>query len=194
MPKRKNVHLVYTDTLTPTRTNVAAIFASWCYQSSLVQTDPNAAANSIPWQTELAAMYNSYRIRAWKIILKAVNNEAFPVVVSFAPGTIAVPLNTAAFVTGVQGYPDAKTMELSAAPGVNKGSISSRWMTITDVTGFDGSKYDISYSATTGATPASMIFWNCALRSVTALTALGITTDVQILLDVEYYNRKNLNG
>jgi hypothetical protein len=153
--------------------------------------EPLLGGITMPGYDEFAAVYGSYRVRGSRIIVKMTGIGALGATI------IVVPLNadpgatpTAATMIAWRSNPYAK----SAMVG-NSGSHPStikHSMTTAKLFGSNMVETDDSFASLVSTIPTNNWWWAVALYQNFVYAAQPVLSDIQILCDIEFYDRKFL--
>lgn len=153
--------------------------------------DPVLGSTAVPGFTEMAALYSTYRVVASSIKLETVQNGTQSMVSS-----VVVPLNAdpgaSPSATVVQSW--FSTFHSKRAGLANLGgpvAIIRNEMTTERIFGTKAVYFDDNFSAPVSGGPTNNWFW--AIGWVSGGNAVGsaivVTGNVEIRLDVEFFNR-----
>lgn len=194
VPDRLIVPLNYTDE-TYNRTSNTNIAGGWALRPTApYDPDPALGSGSITGFSELAALYNSYRVLVFRYTWNVVNNESFPVLVFSFPtygGITITPANVIQYSEG----PYVRKRILAAKGGMDRAALSHN----LSVPQFLGSKYalfDDNWKSLVNTVPALNIFQNFVFQSGTAapFTSAGISSFLNVIMTVEFFERKAINA
>ena len=164
------------------------------YANNVFDANPLILTSSVPGFTELASLYERFRVRACKVKLTACNQEAFPVVVMTIPtnydiaGSLSHP-----FLQELLDNPYCKYKALSAKGGQDKCTISN-YITMERLFGTKNVKTDEAYAGYDSANPGIMGFMNLCVYSMNAtnFTTASVPFEARMTYYVEFFQRKVL--
>jgi hypothetical protein len=139
------------------------------------------SSSATPGFSEWAALYDYYRVMAYKVDIQVVNNEAIPVTVSLLNLT-SDPGTAAALAYSSNRY--CWSNVLPAKGGMDKWSHKQPLLTITQLVGSDQPIYDDAYRAPGNASP-SIVTW--FVLASTSLTGANLTNGISYKIDLEMF-------
>jgi hypothetical protein len=182
----------YTDEY-QTKTNGGQQYSYWRYKAnSCYDFNSLALSGGLSAFAELATLYREYKVLSVSIRVVFSNNEAFPVVISYAPSDI----DLSTIVTGatpalnLAELPYSKRVELAAKGGQDRAVISAR-VDLPRLSGHPSLYRDsLDYGALVNADPARMLYLNFAIVSTSNLTSVGVTQQANFQLRVRWTQRQ----
>jgi len=162
--------------------------------SSAFDVDPLTGATAMPGFNELAAMYGSYRVSRSRMTLEATSPDAR------CFNMVLLPLNadpgaspSTATINSWPMNPYAK-FKLVAGTG-SPVSVIKHSMATEKIFGSKAVYFDDNFAATVGANPANNWFWAFAfVTNVSAVSNININVNTKIELDIEFFNRTQLQN
>jgi hypothetical protein len=155
--------------------------------------DPLIGSTTTVGFTEMTALYNSYRVYRSKLLCRFANQTA-----STAVQGVILPLNQDPTSTPTLGTVQAwlnnpySIVKLVPPPGGNVVSMS-RNMTTEKIYGSKMVYYDDNFAANVNTVPANNWYWGVAIiNPITAGSNIVVTVEIDISIDIEFYNRKFL--
>jgi hypothetical protein len=159
--------------------------------SAAFDVEPLIGGITMPGFDEFALVYASYRVLRSKIIVKVSGIGVTPVTV------IVLPLNadptatpSAATIISWRGQPYCKS-KLCGSAGSPAVTITST-MTTAKMFGSNMVLTDDAFAALVSTIPTNNWFWAVGIYQNFVFTAQPVVSDIQILVDVEFYDRKYL--
>lgn len=187
VPDRFHTHLKYYKSIVPVfvGNTVAARFQP----SAAFDIDPLLGGTFPPGFAELSTLYASYRVRRSVITVDVAAGNATPF------RTIVVPLNADPGAAPAGGTiiawdqnPYARSMLVSAA-GSPTVRINNA-ITTEKIFGSNMVHTDDNFAALVTTIPVNNWYWAVGFYTAFATVAAGPMTDVNIVIDIEFYDRK----
>jgi hypothetical protein len=171
---------------------VGASSYSYRYQPTGAQdVDPALGGITMPGFDEFALVYASYRVLGSRIKCKLSGISTTPVTV------IVVPLNadpgatpTVATIISWRGQPYAIS-KLTGSAGSPAIEIENS-MTTAKMFGSNMVLSDDNFAALVSTVPVNNWFWAIGIYQNFVFAAQPVVSDIQILVDVQFYDRKYL--
>lgn len=171
---------------------VGASAYSYRFQpSSAFDVEPLIGGLTMPGFDEFAAVYASYRVLGSRIRVKMSGIGVTPVTV------IVLPLNadptatpTTATIISWRGQPYAIS-KLTGSAGSPSIEIEHS-MTTAKMFGSDMVLSDDNFAALVTASPVNNWYWAVGIYQNFVFVAQPVVSDIQILVDVQFYDRKYL--
>lgn len=193
MPDSMVVDLPFTDTsdFVP-----SAVFGNFRYRgNSPFDPDPLIGGDSALFFATYASLYRYYRVVSVKLEVTFVNNESFPVLLTFAPTDtdITGSLSSAARCAdlGEMSY-GRRPITLAGVNGMNKQSFTKviKWPKFTG----DYARYmaDDLFSSLNNNNPSHVLFLQFAIFSAGNAINVGISRNVRIIYRVLWTDRNFL--
>lgn len=164
------------------------------YSNGLFDANPLILTSAVPGFTELAGLYEQYRVHAVKMTLRFCNQEAFPsVVVTWPTDVDQTGLISQQYLQEMCGNAFARFKHLSAKGGMDKGAIVN-YISHKKLIGTRNYNTDVNYAAFTNANPARLMFMNIGVYSMDGsnYTAANIPFEVRLTFYAEMFNRRQL--
>lgn len=167
------------------------------YMNGLADPNPLVLTNPVQGFSELANLYNQFRVNGSKVELIISNMEAFPVIVILIPSNFDMSsyVTSANQARTLMGNPYCKYKVLSAKGGIDKATIKS-FMTCQKIAGTNQTRYDVDYTGITtgltgGTNPPKLLYWNVATYSLggQAFTSAGVLFDCRITYYSQFFGR-----
>lgn len=193
---RYRVKLRYVDT---TSNRVGTSGASFglvrYYANNLFDPNPLVFTTTIPGFKQLTTLYDHYRVRATKIVVRATNMEAFPVVVLVWPSFIDLTTSSSnQFFQEMLANPYVKWKMLSPKGGMDRCQLTN-YISWQKFAGTKNVSTDVDYAALVNAAPAQLFFLNIAAYSVdnTNFTPnTSVVFESRLTFYSEFYERVTL--
>jgi len=165
---------------------------SYRYQPSAAQdVEPLLGGITMPGFDEFAQVYSSYRVLGSRIKCKVSGIGVTPVTV------IVLPLNadpgatpTAAQIISWRGQPYAMS-KLTGSAGSPAIEIENS-MTTAKIFGSNMVESDDNFAALVSTVPVNNWFWAIGIYQNFVFVAQPVVSDIQVLVDVQFYDRKYL--
>jgi hypothetical protein len=169
----------------------ASAFAFRYTPSSAFDVEPLLGGITMPGFDEFAAVYASYRVLSSRIVVKMAGLSTSPVTL------IVLPLNldpgaapTVGTIISWRGQPYAKS-KLVGSQGSPAVTIVHE-MTTAKMFGSNMVLADDNFAALVTASPANNWYWAVAIYQNVVFASNPVIADVQVLVNVQFYDRKYL--
>jgi len=176
------------------RTNAGGNFEVFRFRAnSVFDPDPLILSGGIAGFSELAALYNYYRVTHLEFEWACTNNESFPVQIGcvFSNTDIAASIatQTQAHNALENGY-STQALLLSAKGGQDRILVKGK----LDLASLWGNRENYlcenSFSALTNANPVQLLYINFIISTGTAsLLANGVTSSLKLKFTTQFYSR-----
>jgi len=184
--------LRYADTQQYVLNNVGLNFASDRFRpTGVFDVDPIVGGTATPGFNELAAMYGKYRTLSSSCSVNVSNLETWPLSVFLWPSNTDLGANYGN-VSSALSMTYSKRLILSPVGGMDKGRISSKHIRTTEIVGTDEVLYDDLYASAVTGVPLKNWYWNIGIWSPNNLLANGVETSTEVLMVVQFYERKHM--
>lgn len=167
------------------------------YANSLFDPNPLIFTTVIPGFKQLTTLYDRYRVKATKIVVRATNMEAFPVVVLVWPSFVDLTTSSSnQFFQEMLANPYVKWKMLSPKGGMDRCQLTN-YISWQKYAGTKNVSTDVDYSALVSANPANLFYLNIAAYSVDN-TNFTVNTSVvfesRLTFYSEFYERVTLSS
>jgi hypothetical protein len=174
--------------------SIAASHTAFRYRpSAAYDVDPVLGSTTMPGFTELAGIYNSYRVTKSKFRFEIVSNDAR------TGSVVLIPLNTdptgAPGATTVESWPMNPYRVYKMIPPTGaRPVILEKTMSTEKIFGSKAVYFDDNFMSLTNTIPNNNWFWAVGIHSPVpiATTAWSCTSLIVITIHVEFFNRKEL--
>jgi len=177
---------------TTTRNNAGVIGASWRYAINSLFTVDQVSAQPIVGRTNLAAMWQYYRVVGFCMDISYTNSEAFNIICGIFPqnNTTDPGLNTTVNWQVGPEQPGALSKTIGAIGGNNMVKFHLPYRSIAQAYG-PSAKMDPNFAAlANGGTPASLLWTVPFFKSASGVVLVsGVVIDVRISYRVRFYSR-----
>lgn len=195
VPDKMFVQLNYMDTTSRVLAAAGNPFGYIRYFSNgMFDANPLILTSPIPGFTELAALYEQYRVHSIKVSLRFCNQETFPsVVVIWPTDQDQSGLISQSYLQEMCGNAFAKYKQVSSKGGLDAGEINF-YLSHKKLIGTKVYNTANEYSAFVTANPARLTYVNVGCYSMdnSNYTAANIPFEVRLTYYAEFYNRKQL--
>lgn len=192
-PDRFQVRMMYSGLTTFTLAVGASVSSRRWTPSAAYDVDPLLGSTAVPGFSELAGLYNNYRVISSGLRIEFVSNDAR------SGRLVLLPLNTdpgsAPSSAVTDSWPNNPYMKSVLIPptGAEPRVVESK-MSTEKIFGSKMVHFDDNFMALTNAIPNNNWFWAIAVTSpiLVATSSWVVTTVVAISLEVEFFARKEL--
>jgi len=195
-PDRLRAQLCFVDTQNGVLNNVGGNTGARRYKpTSAYDIDPTLGGTAMAGFNEWAALYDYYRVLAYTIEWSMNNQETFGVMV------YSVPLNTdpgaAPSATAVHGQimqPYCVRKFLSGVTGGNSDAEVKITIDSRQFVGVSAQRNDDSYASAVTTSPTNNIWHSIGIFSPGNVFVNGVSFVTIFVLEVEFYDRAQVNG
>lgn len=166
------------------------------YANGLFDANPLILTSAIPGFTELASLYEQYRVHGAKITIRFVNQETFPsVVVIWPTDQDQTALITQQYLQEMCGNAFAKFRHVSSKGGMDRGVLSA-YISFKKLVGTANYNTEADYASVTSTNPVKLMYWNIGTYSMdnSNYTAANVPFECRITFYAEMYNRRQLTS
>ncbi len=192
MPDRLMTRLSYKGVTTlVVAASTANISARW-QPSAAYDVDPALGGFTMPGFNELGGIYNRYRVVKSNMTVRFSNQSTQPMTgVMIALSTDPGSSPTSATINSWVNNPYSKNKLI---PSVGGPTVSvSGSMTTEKIYGTKNVYFDDDYASVTNAIPVLNWYWAVGLSSPSVVgSACTVVTQINITIDLEFFNRRNL--
>jgi len=197
VPKSVQLRLTFPDTTT-VRIGTAQPATNWSIRTSAYDPDPSFGTGAMPGFTEWVTFFQSYRVHGIGVRGQIVNLEATAVYFLLLPNAGAQITNntlSGAVCYEKGGNPLAVNYVLGPLTGGNEVLKINLFWNLTEVLGSTQWLTDDGYASNFNTNPATSIWLLAAAVVITGSNFVtGVGTHLNYDMDVEFYNRKELNS
>lgn len=166
------------------------------FANGLFDANPLILTSLVPGFTELATLYEQYRVHGAKITVRFVNQEAFPSVVVVWPTDQdqSASINQQ-YLQEMCGNYFARFRHLSSKGGMDRASITN-YISFKKLIGTRNYNTDLNYSSLVSTNPLKLMYWNIGTYSMdnSNYTAANVPFECRITFYAEFFNRKQLTS
>lgn len=196
VPDRLFTRLMYWDSDSSVINAASSIFGYLQYNANGA-FDPNPLLSSASTKgfSQMAQLYNRYRVHGCKILYTVSNQNTFPITAFCYPSN--QDLSGTASFNNVMSWTMQPYCRHRMISPVTAGARTTfkYYMSTKKIMGYTGSKYDDTTSAQVVANPTNAWYWNIGVFSPSSgQTMVSSYFDVKITYYIEFYDRKTLTG
>jgi hypothetical protein len=188
MPDRMRTSLRYWKAVSISL-NITTVGGVRFQPSAAFDIDPIIGGTVMSGFTELAAIYKSYRVHTSRVTAEFVNpSPTFPVMCTVVPMNAdpgPTPSTTQVLTAREQPYAKSRTSSLAGGPLTR--IISS--MSTQKMYGSPMTNYDDNFASLVTTVPNNNWFWFISVYTLTPIPTNGVSINVLIEVDVEFYDR-----
>lgn len=193
VPKSTYVRLTWPES-TLTRNNATNQSMNWSYRlNSVFDPDPSFGTGAIPGFAEYANFYARYRVHGCRIRARISALDPIPSSIIITPVQVLSTNNTisTANLLDYAENPLSLTNSISGVTGGPTNRLMEQEWSISNILGEDSWLMDPNYSAAVTANPTTNVYLQIGAY-VAGVYTLGLSVNIHVDYDVEFYQRNRL--